>query len=207
MEQAAQPQSAAQEAGDLFMASAGAGPLLERDYWGVIRQCHARPTEVMAFVRRYFECFPPTSVVVFEREHRRLGEPLELGDRLRVHIKGAGHFGVRVIHLDPQSITLGTLRGHPEAGRITFGAYRNRAGDVIFHIRSRARASSRLRYFGFVGAGEALQTRCWADFVNRVAEYFGDGVIGWINAETRVTQDEPAHEATTSPTYLARGDA
>ena len=31
-------------------------------------------------------------------------------------------------------ITLGTLEGHPEAGRITFGAYRNERGDVVGNV-------------------------------------------------------------------------
>ena len=130
-----------------------------------------------------------------------------MDDVLDVHIKGAGHFGVRVLHADAQSLTLGTLLGHPEAGRITFGAYRNERGDVIFHIRSRARAGTRLRYLGFVSAGEAMQTRCWTDYVNRVAVAYGEGVLGWIHAQTRVCDDEPEEEATGAPTYQALGDA
>ena len=193
------------QAGDLLIAVAGVGPLLERDYWAVIRDCRVSPTELMAEVSRTFEAYAPKSVAVFSRESG-VGVPLREDDILGVHIKGAGHFRVRVIHVSPQSLTLGTVKGHPEAGRITFGAYRNARRDVIFHIRSRARSGSRWRYFGFVGAGEALQTRCWTDFVNRVAVAFGDGVVGWVNAETRVRRDEPDERATCTPTYYAEGD-
>ncbi len=196
---------AERQATDLLVAVAGVGPLLERDYWVVIDRCRLSPRGLMSQVSRWFERFAPRSVAVFWR-HGQQGEPLCEDDLLDVHIKGAGVFQVRVIHTNAQSLTLGTLRGHPEAGRITFGAYRNRRGDVLFHIRSRARSGTRLRYWGFVGAGEALQTRCWADFVNRVAVAYGEGVLGNIQAETRVRADEPVHLAKGTPTYWAEGD-
>lgn len=206
MEQAGAEGSFVEQARELFTAVSGVGPLLERDYWAIIRDCRLSPRDVASNVSCYFEAFAPKSLVVFKRRERECGAPLRIGDELDVHIKGAGHFGVRVIHTNAQSLTVATLKGHPEAGRITFGAYRNGRGDVVFHIRSRARSSSRSRYYGFVSAGEAMQTRCWTDYVNRVAEAYGRGVVGWIYAETRICEDEPDTSVTTEPTYLARGD-
>ena len=187
----------------LLPASEGKGPLLERNYWAIIRHARGPAKDVAAYVQRHFEHFAPHALVEFHRRDRPAGQPLETGDRLDVHIRGVGHFGVRVLHHDALSLTLGTIAGHPEAGRITFGAYPNRHGDVIFHIRSRARASSRLRYYGFVGAGESIQTRCWADFVNRVAVACGDGVLGAIHAETTISDDEPEAIAASTPTFHA----
>ena len=190
----------------LFSASEGAGPLLQRDYWAVIERCGCAPSEVMELVASRFARFAPESLVVFERVDGR-DAPLEVGDELRVHIRGAGTFGVRLIHRDRQSLTLATLPGHPEAGRITFGAYRNARGDVIFHIRSRARSGSRVMYLGFRTGGEAMQTNTWTDFVNAVALTVGEGVIGFIHAET--LELALAHESADDvrgPTFLARGD-
>ncbi|WNG35704.1 DUF1990 family protein [Archangium violaceum] len=199
------------EAGDglldgVLSAVDGAGPLMQRDYWALIDHCRCSPSELMELVSARFAEFAPEELVVFTPEDER-GRPLERGDELRVRIRGAGTFHVRVIHKDRQSITLATLPGHPEAGRITFGAYRNERGDVIFHIRSRARSGSRVMYLGFRTGGEAMQTNTWTDFVNTVALTVGEGVIGFIHAETTVMKEE--HERTDDvrgPTFLARGD-
>ena len=88
---------------------------------------------------------------------------------LDIRIRPAQQCGVRVIHEDAQSFTLATLEGHPEAGRITFGAYRNPAGAVIFHIRSRARSTTALQRLGFLAIGDAMQTNTWADFIRNAA--------------------------------------
>jgi Domain of unknown function (DUF1990) len=100
--------------------------------------------------------------------------------------------------------TLATVRGHPETGRITFGAYRDDDGAVIFHIRSRARSESMLRRLGFVLAGEAMQTNTWTDFLSGVAALCGAEVDGGVRAETRAIEDA-ADGAIDSPTFLARG--
>ncbi|WP_426748487.1 DUF1990 family protein [Myxococcus faecalis] len=202
------PHTTEGEAGDLQLPKAGAGPLLQRDYWAVIRQCHHRPSDLVDWVARRFPELAPDELCVFEREDRsREGQPLELGEHLTVHIQGAGTFGVRVIHKDRQSLTLATLPGHPEAGRITFGAYRNEYGDVLFHIRSRARSGSPVHYWGFVAGGEAMQTNTWTEFVLRVAVSTGEGVVGAIHAETVELEDEPeGGDVTAGPTFLARGD-
>jgi hypothetical protein len=97
------------------------------------------------------------------------------------------------------------VKGHPEAGRITFGAYRDDDGCVIFHIRSRARSESVLRRLGFVLLGEAMQTNTWTDFVSRVAALCGGDVAGGVHVETKAIDDED-DGSIDQPTYLARGD-
>jgi hypothetical protein len=158
----------------------------------------------MARVMEWFEGFSPCELASFERSGRV--RRLEVGDELAVRIAWAGLARVRVLHRDAQSFTLATLEGHPEAGRITFGAYRNARGDVVFHIRSRARSSSPAKYLGFLGIGEAMQTNTWTDFVNRVAAATGRGVLGVVHAETREIADRDDADVTSSPTFEARGD-
>lgn len=189
---------------DVTPALDGAGPLLQRDHWGAIADCRLRPSEVLRVVAAEFERFPPEALVRFQRTcHPDKG--LEVGDEFDIEIRMAGECGVRVVHHDDCSLTLATLEGHPEAGRITFGAYRNDAGDVLFHIRSRARASGRAKYLGFLMMGEAMQTNTWVDFINAVAHRVGSGVKGEIHSETREIDDEPP-EAAALPTFLARAD-
>lgn len=187
---------------ELSPARTGAGPLLQRDYWAVVDGCRLAPADVMGYVAEVFESLSPAELAAFARppDARRLG----VGDELEVRIAGAGPARVRVLHRDALSVTLATMAGHPEAGRITFGAYRNAHGDVVFHIRSRARSSSVATYLGFRGIGEGMQTATWTDFVNRVAAATGRGVLGVVHAETREIADEDDQDPRTSPTYVAR---
>jgi hypothetical protein len=190
----------------VITAREGAGPLLQRDYWGVIRECRLSPTEVADTVAREFGSFAPPDLVRFLREEGSDDEIRE-GSELEVSIRMAGDCRVRAVHRDENSLTLATIEGHPEAGRITFGAYPNEAGDVVFHIRSRARSSSALKYAGFLTAGEAMQTTTWTDFIDRLANTVGEGVQGSIHAETQEIEDEPdIPEAVCSPTFAAVGD-
>jgi hypothetical protein len=161
----------------------------------------------MTFVRDHFVELPPPSLVVFERCD---GDgTLEPGDELDIRILLAGAARVRVVHLDACSVTLATMAGHPEAGRITFGAYRSDDGRVIFHIRSRARASTAANYVGFLFGGDPMQTSTWTDFVTNVALTRGVGVAGCVHADTIVIDPdavEPGDEAMDAPTFIARAD-
>jgi hypothetical protein len=197
-----------EQAAELLLPDQGAGPLLQRDYWAVIQNSQRSPSQLMEWVARRFPEFAPKELCVFEpADPAREDEPVELGDELKVKIQGAGTFQVRCIHKDAQSLTLATLPGHPEAGRITFGAYRNGEGDVIFHIRSRARSGSTFHYVGFVAGGEAMQTNTWTEFVLRAAVSAGDGVVGAIHADTTELQGEPDDgDPEHGPTFVARGD-
>lgn len=184
-------------------ASAGSGPLLQRDYWAVVSNCRVPPSAVGEVLATHFPEFSPTALASFCRPVNE-ERPLEVGDELEVKIRMAGTFGVRVLHRDSNSITLGTLEGHPEAGRITFGAYPNDAGDTVLHIRSRARSSTAMRFAEYIAAGESMQTNTWTDFLNKLACTIGEEVLGEIHAETSEVEDEPDEDAQ-APTFLARG--
>ena len=157
----------------------------------------------MAHVKAHFCELPPASLVAFVA-----ADGVAQDAELDIRITPGQHCGVRVIHEDAQSVTLATLRGHPEAGRITFGAYRNPAGDVIFHIRSRARSDQPLKRLGFLAIGDAMQTNTWADFIKehrRVGRcaHRRRHPCGHRSRSTKLPEDgEPLH----SPTFLAAGD-
>jgi len=176
------------------------GPLLERDYWSALQRSRLRPSEIMAEVKAHFASFAPSELARFSAADR----PLRLGDEIDIAIAGAGECRVRVVHCDELSVTLATMRGHPEAGRITFGAYRNRDGEVVFHIRSRARSDSFMRLLGFFVAGEAMQTNTWTAFVSRVAAIASARVAGVHAQMRRLPDDEDG--PVDQPTYIARAD-
>lgn len=191
----------------LQLASAGSGPLLQHDYWGVVRNCRFGPGELMSYVRRHFSQLPPEQLADV-RDPPEGEASLELGDEIRMKLPGAGEVGIRVIHVAPRSMTVATLEGHPIAGRITFGAYRNDRGDVIFHIRSRSRSASTLHYLGHALAGEPMQSTNWTDFIDRLSHVAGDGVIGAIHEETaEVPEEVERQDSPLSPTFAAEGKA
>jgi hypothetical protein len=156
----------------------------------------------MQLVKARFCDLPPPLLVAFTAP-----QGVALGAELDIRIHPAQSCRVRVVHDDAQSLTLGTLDGHPEAGRITFGAYRNTHGDVVFHIRSRARSASLAKRIGFLAVGDAMQTNTWTDFINNVAAAVGARISGAIRAETQ-TVDEGADDdhAEGAPTFIATGD-
>ena len=186
-------------------ATKGSGPLYQRDYWVLVQNARMRPSEIGALLaERFCEFAPPKLVKFAPAEGCRL--PLQLGDELHVDITGAPDTRVRVLHRDANSLTLGTLANHPEAGRITFGAYPNPNGDVVLHIRSRARSSSLATYAGFLAVGEAMQTTTWSDFLNALAATVGDGVHGAIHADTTEVEEDAADGwLGARPTFIARG--
>lgn len=201
--------------GDIQPPSEGKGPLLQRDYWAVLREPRVGPRDLAALLASHFHDFAPPALVRFSRRGEDGDEspvgigpdrPLEVGDELDVDIRAAGAFAVQVIHRGSCSLTLATLKGHPEAGRITFGAYPNRRGDVVFHIRSRARAGSHVQMAGFLFAGDPMQTNTWSDFINRLAASVGEGIIGVIRAEKKTVEEEPGDRSMDGPTYIAEGE-
>ena len=182
-------------------ASDGAGPLLQRDYWAVFDRCPLSPQEVMTHLKAHFCELPPPALVEFVAPGG-LGCDAELD----IVIRPGQQCRVRVIHEDPQSLTLGTLEGHPEAGRITFGAYRNPQEAVIVHIRSRARSSTTAKLIGFFALGEAMQTNTWTDFINTLATSLGVRIDGPIHADTTRVDELPDDCApVTAPTFIAIG--
>lgn len=186
---------------ELQAASDGVGPLLQRDYWAVFGECRRTPSELIAHLRDHFSELPPSELVRFTAP-----KGIALGSDLDIAIVPAHQCCVRVVHEDAQSFTLATLEGHPEAGRITFGAYRNPKGDVIFHIRSRARSSSLPGYLGFLAIGDAMQTNTWTDFITNAAAVAEARIRGVIHADTEAVEPTQADDhPLDSPTFLAVG--
>lgn len=175
--------------------------MLQRDYWAVFPGCSLTPSGLIRQIREHFCEFPPSALVRFDA-----AEGISVGSQLEIAILPARQCAVRVIHADDQSFTLATLEGHPEAGRITFGAYRNPNDHVIFHIRSRARSSSAPNRLGFLAIGDAMQTNTWTDFITNVAAAVGAPIQDVIHAETQAVEPVPEDdEPLDSPTFLAVG--
>lgn len=161
-------------------ASQGHGPLWQRQYTARLRGSTLSPQDVVQLLRTNFPDFSPEGLAAFSNEK---STPLEVGDEMKVVIQGYGECGVRVVHLESHSLTLRTLEGHFEAGRITFGAYCEN-GELVMRIRSRARSLDRLRHIGYKLLGQKLQEQTWHIFLERVVEKIGGELQGEIEVET-----------------------
>jgi Domain of unknown function (DUF1990) len=193
---------AEKEVREIVCAVHGCGPLLERDYFAAIEGASCTPEQVGAMIRDRFEEFAPPETAVF----RRAGAdkvPLEVDDELEIRIALLGHCRVRIVHADARSLTMRTLKGHPEAGRITFGASRDAEGRLTFRILSRTRASGLTNYLGFLLMGKQMQARCWIRFIDRVAEDCGGRIVGRIRVRTRKDAEDPADRGERdTPTFV-----
>jgi hypothetical protein len=192
------------EGPDVLPASKGAGPLLQRDYWAVIAGTSLSPEEIITKVRQSFPDFAPPETAAFDRGGRP-ANPLEVGDQMDICIAMLGGCKVRVVHTDRLSLTLRTLEGHPEAGRITFGCGRDDQGRIVFRIRSRTRAGGWVKYLGFLLMGKQMQSRTWIRFIGNLAHACGGSVQGSVQVSTIRVADRFADEGgLDAPTFVAR---
>ena len=84
---------------------------------------------------------------------------------------------------------------------------RFRRGEVIFHIRSRARSSSTPTRLGFLAIGVAMQTNTWTYFINRAAASVHAQIRDVIHADTeRVAELPEDGDPLRTPTFAAVGD-
>lgn len=170
-------------------ATGGVGPLLERDYSAILEGASCSPEDVGEKLRTRFERYAPAETAVFSRGGGKAG-PLEVGDELAIRIALLGRCGVRVVHAGPCTLTFRTLEGHPEAGRITFGAESQPGGRIALHIRSRTRASGVVSYAGYLLMGKQMQSRCWIRFLDRLAADCGGRIVEKIRVRTRKVDEE-----------------
>lgn len=179
-----------EEQQDIQLATEGAGPLLQRDYVVVLDGSPCTPEAAVAKIRADFPSFSPEELARFTRPVGAAGL-LAVGDTMHVSILGVGDCGVKVTHLGPGSLTLRTLKGHPEAGRITFGAFRDEAGRLVCRIRSRARQRSRRLFAGYLMVGIHGQTRVWVTFLERLAAACEGRVLGEVLTSTDEVEELP----------------
>lgn len=193
----------AEQAGDLQLAPEGGGPLVQRDFVVVLEGSSCTPAQVVERIRTDFPRFSPAELARFDRPPG--AEPLAVGDGMPVRIRGFGDTGVCVTHLEPHSLTLTTLEGHAEAGRITFGAFHDEAGRLVCRIRSRARLRDRAILGGYRLAGRHAQSRVWTTFLQRLAAECGGQILGGVLASSDVVEELPEDRAAgAAPTLSLR---
>jgi hypothetical protein len=182
------PEPTPEEQRRVQLAPEGVGPLFLRDYVLTMEGSRCSPEEVIQRMREDFPSLSPDLLAKFTRPKTDAG-PLAVGSTMHVDIKGAGHCGVMVTHLEPRSLTLRTQEGHFEAGRITFAAYPDDQGRIVLHIRSRARIRDPHRYVLYGLGGMYAQATIWITFLKRLAAACGGEGVGNVATSTEEVED------------------
>jgi hypothetical protein len=165
----------------------GFGPLFHRRYRADIRAPRLTPEQLMARVQRDVGSFSPHTLAEFRKTSGRRGR-MARGDEYAITILGPWNGSVRVIDATPMSFTFVTLKGHPEAGQITFRALPHPAerGALRFEILSWARSRDMLVSLTYkeAGVGQELQKNAWVTFCERVVQASGGALIGEVAVDT-----------------------
>jgi hypothetical protein len=120
---------------------------------------------------------------------------------MHIRITGYGECAVRVAQVDPCRLTLRTLHGHMEAGRITFSADRDAGGRLVLRIRSRARLRNAPWYAAYALLGKHAQTRVWVTFLQRLAQECGGHALSEVLLATdRVPESRADRGEVETPT-------
>lgn len=165
---------------DVLTAAHGAGPLLQRDYWAPLWGTVFMPGGIMRLVASKFPSLADPKIATFSFVQP---PPLEIGHEMQIEIRGYGSCHVRVVEHGLLTLTLRTLEDHFEAGRITFGSWREE-GELLFKIRSRARIRSKPHSWGWAAGGWKAQEQLWKHFVKNLAAECGAAEPDEVHEET-----------------------
>ena len=101
---------------------------------------------------------------------------------------------MRVVEMQPLSMTLATLDGHPLAGIVKFTFEENEA-VVRFEVHVHERAAGTLDSLLMASVGGLLQDANWVELVERVVEASGGVGVEGIRKESRILDGEEAERA------------
>ncbi len=157
-------------------ARGGAGPLMHRTYGMDLPAIGVSASELLQAIGRRLERLSPATLAEFEKRvgHR---STMRVGDEYHIRILGPWNGRVRVSRVSDTAFTLVTLRGHPEAGQITFRVRerRSRRHPIEVTIESWARARDGMvgLAYGALGIGKQVQAEVWVTFLHRIAKMAG----------------------------------
>jgi hypothetical protein len=144
-------------------------------------------------------CFAPQLVATFHPSCEK-GKRLKVGDNIDIRISGPWNGPVRVIEANRTHLTLMTLKGHLEAGKIRF-SFEKTGERVKFRIESFARSKDRIVDFLYdkLPISRFMQREMWITFCENVANEAlkieagdpnADFPIAKVDVTTELKEDE-----------------
>jgi uncharacterized protein (UPF0548 family) len=171
----------------------GSGPLFHRRYRADILNPQIDAVQLMDYVKFHLNDLTPVELAVFEKMKGDESK-FEVGDEWYIHITGPWDGPVRTIDVQPNSFSFITLKGHVEAGQITFRAipHRENPNALRFEIMSWSRSKDFIVNLGYdkLQSIKTAQTAIWTTFCERAAERSGGTLIDKVNILTQRTPYE-----------------
>lgn len=157
-------------------ADDGTGVLVHRRYEVSLPDRAMSRDIVMRLMQLHLTELAPAALANFEKSEG-LDSVFRVDDEYEITMLGPWNGKVRVTEMLPDSFTLVTLEGHPEAGHITFSVDDDveQPGNLRARIESWARARDSLVEvaYGTLGIGKQVQTEVWVTFLQRLSVLAG----------------------------------
>ncbi|HSH69691.1 MAG TPA: STAS domain-containing protein [Deferrisomatales bacterium] len=151
----------------------GFGQLWHKVYRLRLGGIETTPQEAAGYLQSHLgELWPPGNHLRLVGTDRQL-VPGAVG-HIQLRLPGGAPLstGVRVLHRSPTSLTFVTLRGHMEAGWITFAAH-DEGGTTVVRVESLARTGDPMYEVGFQLFGHGQQEGFWRHTLTALARHLG----------------------------------
>ena len=157
-------------------AEDGTGALVHRRYEVSLPDRAVSKDIVIRLMQLHLTELAPAALANFEKSEGT-DSVFRVGDEYEITMLGPWNGDVRVAEMLPDSFTLVTLEGHPEAGHIRFSVDddSDRPGNLRVLIESwaRARDAAVEVAYGTLGIGKQMQTEVWVTFLQRLSTLAG----------------------------------
>jgi hypothetical protein len=179
----------------------GFGAMQRRRFWADII------TSLMpeALFDRFRSRFPDLMPWEVEVRTGKAGPPaLQEGAILRFPVPLRDDARVRVVEVNPVSLTLVTLEGHPLAGGVRFLAER-RGGVLRFEVQLYERAAGMVDWLAMRAVGSRVQATIWRTLVESVVEESGGEAPAGVEEDSTTLDAYQAREIENWLAALADG--
>lgn len=156
--------------GDQQTMGSGSGSVFHRRYEVELTGMTTDSAALLWLMQRHMAELSPSLLAHFEKSAGR-EDVLRVGDEFEITMLGPWNGTVRVAASTPESFTLVTLEGHPEAGHITFSVSYSQpdACSVCIESWARARDGMVAAAYATLGIGKQVQTEAWVTFLQRLS--------------------------------------
>jgi len=177
-------------------ASSGAGALIHRQYEITLRGAKRDAASLFRLMQAHITELAPAALADFVKSDGAVNVAVD--DEYDITMLGPWNGRVRVSAVTPNSLTLVTLDGHPEAGTITFSVHVGAApGEQRVLIESWARSRDTLveAAYSTLGVGQQVQTEVWITFLQRFSALAGVTKTPRVRITTEeITDDDRTHQ-------------
>jgi NADH dehydrogenase len=160
----------------------GVGSLVRRHVWADIDGSRLSCDQLFQrFCARFKELTPWHVQVGSEPD---TPNEVRLGATLTMHLPLRGNVQVRVVELDPSSVTLATIEGHPLCGLVRFRLEDLGANRLRFHVEVHDRPWNIADWLVMSTVGGMVQVATWRSTVEHLVEESGGRAVDGVHDQS-----------------------